>query len=88
MQHLIQVLKHGYAYDRINEDGSTQQVLVAPNRYMISAAKEIEVLINRLNTVGEALEVERNRVTELEAQAAKYRQTIKRLENDTARNAS
>lgn len=88
IQHLIQVLKHGYGYDRTNDDGSIEHVLVAPNKYMISAAKEIETLIGHLNNVGHSLEVERARVQELESMAIQYRQTIKRLEDDAARNVS
>lgn len=44
INHLIQVLKHGYNYTRTNEDGSTDNVLVAPNKHMLRAAEVITQL--------------------------------------------
>lgn len=86
MQHLIHILSHGYAYDRTNEDGTVERILVSPNRYMISAAKRIDLLTKQLDAAHYSLEVERNRVIELEQQAEKYRQTIKGLENASTKN--
>ena len=86
MQHLIHILSHGYAYDRTNEDGTVERILVSPNRYMISAAKRIDLLTKQLDLVHYSLGVERARVIELEEQAEKYRQTIKELENASTKN--
>jgi hypothetical protein len=46
-QHLIHVLRNGYT--KFNQDGT--QELVPPNKYMLRAAKEIESLLNEVNSM-------------------------------------
>lgn len=84
MQHILHSLQHGYTYDKLNDDGSVSPVQVPPNRYMIFAAKEIIKLVGHLETVSVALETERARSAELDADCVKYRETIKRLTNDSS----
>lgn len=81
MQSLIQILKSGYAYNRTKEDGSTEQVLVAPNKYMISAAKELEHIHTVYKTMLYELERERHLNLQLHEDCEKYRKTIKGLED-------
>jgi hypothetical protein len=46
-QHLIQVLRNGYT--KFSADGS--QELVPPNKYMLRAAKEIELLLKEAESM-------------------------------------
>lgn len=85
MNHLINVLKSGYNYTRTNEDGTTENILVAPNRYMISAAKALEQVI-RANE--QLLQIAQNnqKITEsLQYDIDSYRNTIKNLEAEIAK---
>lgn len=41
---LINVLKNGYQYSHTKEDGTAENVLVPPNKYMIAGAMAIEAL--------------------------------------------
>lgn len=80
MQSLIQILKSGYAYNRTKDDGSLEQVLVAPNKYMISAAKELERVYAAYNFTTTALDHERYITQQLYMDCENYRRTIKELE--------
>jgi len=44
LNQLVHILKNGYAYQAVNEDGESYQVLVAPNKHMIKAAGSITQL--------------------------------------------
>lgn len=65
MQHLLQVLKNGYWYDAVQEDGSTKRVDVTPNRYMISAARTIEHLLTLQQNSMNELSICRTQIDEL-----------------------
>ena len=81
MQTLIQILKSGYGYDRVKEDGTKEHVLVAPNKYMITAARTMEYMERSLDAQGRALEQERKFSADLYDNCVKYRKTIEELEN-------
>lgn len=81
MQSLIQILKSGYAYNRTKDDGSLEQVLVAPNKYTISAARELERSNQVCQQLANALDAERILTQQLYADITMYRKTIKELED-------
>lgn len=87
MQSLIQILKSGYGYDRTKEDGTREHVLVAPNKYMISAARTMEHLERTIAGLSQTLDQERALNQQLHDDCVKYRKTIEE-QNATIRSST
>ena len=68
LNHLFNNLKHGYQYTKTLEDGTQENVLVAPNKYMLKAADVIQHLDTQLRQVVALNQQLQKRYDDLEAQ--------------------
>lgn len=70
MQHLIQVLLHGYSYTTINGEGDTKLINVPPNRHMRAAGSLIIDMLKKI-------EAQDKIIVNLQQQLNEYRKNDK-----------